>query len=203
MRALFQIMVSSSLLACASLAEELTTESCLAPDSLHKVVLRGGNDGDGDSYKLAILDLNSGTPILSRSAQGYAAFKLATEPANFRCRWSPDSKLVAIFERGTKRSGVTSIYRVKARAVQEIPFPDLMPLIRPHLTAEMRALWLRPEEWLPGHGLRLSVEGTQMDEAHGNFRFVLTLQMRADEKGRIAAKVASFRPDRSIPGSIK
>jgi hypothetical protein len=85
-----------------------------------------------------------------------------------------------------------------------VPVPDVMPLIRPHLTAEMRAIWIRPELWLPGHELLLSVEGTQMDEEHGNFRFILALQLRPVGKGgKLAAKIGSFRQDRSIDFSVK
>jgi len=117
--------------------------------------------------------------------------------------WSPDSKLVAVYMRDTKRSGDTAIYSVIGDKVIAIAVPDLMPRIRPHLTAELRSSWIRPEVWLPDHVLILSVEGTQLNEEHANFRFILTLELRIDKKGKAAAKITSFRQDRSIDCSVK
>jgi hypothetical protein len=51
--------------------------------------------------------------------------------------------------------------------------------------------------------LILSVEGTQLNEEHANFRFILTLELRIDKKGKAAAKITSFRQDRSIDCSVK
>ena len=152
---------------------------------------------------MAIRDTSTQKDTYSRTAGGYAAFTAATWPANLKCLWSHDSKLVAVFERGTKRSGDTTIYLVSGDTVQEVAFPDVMPHIKPHLTAELRAIWVRPEVWLPEHGLVLSVEGTQMDEEHGVFRFILTLRFHTNKGGKFVAEVASFQQDRSIPFSVR
>ena len=194
---LLSILLSTQTL-CAA---DKFTDDDMAPNFEHQIILHGDDESGG--YELDIRAPNEDKPLCSRPAGGYAAFSMATDPANFKCLWSPDSKLVAIFERGTNRSGDTTIYFVSGDKFQEIGLPDLMPLIRPHLTAEMRAIWVRPEVWLPDHELILSVEGTQMDEEHGNFRFILTLQLRSTKTGKFTAKVASFRQDRSIDFSIK
>ncbi len=174
----------------------------MAPDYKHQIILRQGNTDTGD-YELAIRDTSTEKDIFSSPAGGYAAFSAATSPANFRCLWSPDSKLVTIFERGTKRSGDTTIYFVSGDTVQEVAFPGVMPRIKPHLTAELRAIWVRPEVWLPEHGLLLSVEGTQMDEEHGVFRFIVTLRLHANKGGKFVAEIASFQQDWSIPFSVR
>jgi hypothetical protein len=111
--------------------------------------------------------------------------------------------LVAIFERDLKRSGDTTIYALSGDKIQEIAFPDLKSLLRPHLTAAMRSSWVRPEVWLPDHKLILSVEGAQMDEERGVFRFILTLQLHPNKRGKFTSKIASFRQDHSIPFSVK
>jgi hypothetical protein len=201
MRASPTILISVLLSTQALCAADKFTDDCMAPDYKHQVILRG-EDGSGE-YELVIRAPNDPKPLFSRQAGGYAAFGMATQPVNFKCLWSPDSKFVAIFERGTKRSGDTTIYAVTGDKVQEIPFPDLMPRIGPRLTAELRSIWVRPEVWLPDRELILSVEGNQMDEEHANFRFIITLQLRPTKTGKFAAKVASFRQDRSIEFSIK
>ena len=173
----------------------------MAPDFNHQVVLQG--DIETRAYELLIRAPTDGKILFSSAAGGYAAFSAATDPANFKCLWSPDSKFVAVFTRGTKRSGDTTIYSVTNDKVQEITFPELMPLIARHLTSEMRALWVRPEVWLPDHSLLLSVAGTQMDEEHSNFRFILTLNLKPDKSGKFAAEIASFQQDRTVPFSIK
>lgn len=183
-------------------AAEQRPDDCSAPDSKHYVVLiQSGEEAQG--YQLEIRSVDMDKPLFARPAGGYASFTAAASPANFKCLWSPDSKFVAIFERGTKRSGATTVYSVSAGRVQEVAFPDLMPSIRPHLTAEMRASWVRPEVWLPDHELVLTVQGSQMDEEHANFRFILTLQFSADESGKLTAKMTSFRQDKSVNFSVK
>lgn len=202
MRAFSKITVCVLFSAQALCAGEQTTDACMAPDYKHQIVLRQANVDTG-GYELAIRDTSNQKDIYSRPAGGYAAFAAATGPANLRCLWSPDSKFVAIFERGTKRSGNTTIYLISGDTVQEIDVPDVMPRIKPHLAAELRALWVRPEVWLPEHGLVLSVEGTQLDEEHGVFRFILTLRLHANKEGKFVADIASFQQDRSIPFSVR
>jgi hypothetical protein len=197
------ILLSLVLATDALSAVEQRADGCNARDSKHYVVLIGGDEELEQSYELQIRSVDAAKPLFSRSAGGYAYFKAAATPANFKCLWSPDCKFVAIFERGTKRSGDTTIYALSGDKVQEIAFPDLSPLIRPHLTAEWRASWIRPEVWLPNHVLILSVEGTQMDEEHGVYRFILTLKLQPDNTGKFIAKIASFEQDHSIPWSIK
>ena len=195
------ILLSVFLLAQTLCASEKFTDDCMAPDYKHQVVLRG--DEDTGAYELLIRAPADNKTLFSGDAGGYASFTAATNPANFKCMWSPDSKFVAVFTRGTKRSGDAAIYYVTENMVQEIAFPDLMPSITRHLTAEMRALWVRPEVWLPAHGLLLSVEGTQMDEEHANFRFLLTLTLKPNKSGKFTAEIASFQQDHTIPFSIK
>ncbi len=173
----------------------------MSPDFQHEVFLEG-EEGLGEC-ELRIRSLTDGKILFSADASGLGTFRTATEPGNFKCLWSPDSRFVAIFTRGTKRSGETALYRIAGDQVQPIAIPDVMPRIRRHLTAELRALWIRPEVWLPGHGLLLSVEGTQMDEAHANFRFILTLNLKAGKSGRWTAAAAAFEQDHTIPFSIK
>ena len=179
-------------------ANEATTEDCMAPNFKHWIVLFPDHDPDGGEYKLAIRVSNAEKPIYSRLAGGYAAFSAATHPANFKCLWSSDSNFVAIFERGTKRSGETSIYLVGGDKVQQVTFPDLMPRIRPYVTAEMRAFWVRPEVWVPDHKLILSVVFTQLDEKHEAYRFILTLQLRKTTVQHPVATIASFQQDKSF-----
>jgi len=182
-------------------AAEKFTEDCMAPDFNHQIVLQG--DAETRTYEFQIREQTDGKTLFSKGAGGYAAFSAATDRANFKCLWSPDSKFVAVFTRGSKRSGDTTIYSVTDDKVQEITVPDLMPLIARHLTSEMRALWVRPEVWLPDHSFLLSVEGTQMDEEHGSFRFILTLNLKPDKSGKVSAEIASFQQDRTVPLSIK
>ena len=182
-------------------AAEKFTDDCTAPDFNHQVVIQGSSESGG--YELLIRATTGGKTLFLRTAGGYAVFSAAIAPANFKCLWSSDSKFVAIFVRGGKRDGDTSIYSVTDDKVQEIAVPDLMPLITHHLTAEMRALWVRPEVWLPAHGLILSVEGAQSDEEHANFRFILTLNLKANRSGQIKAEIASLQQDHAIPFSIK
>jgi hypothetical protein len=174
----------------------------VASNFKHQVVLRG-NDDDDSGYNLIIKRTTEDQPLFSQELGGYAAFGMATEPLNFKCLWSPDSKLVAIFQRGGKRIGDTTTYAVNGDQVRKIPLPDVLPRIRPHLTAELRALWVPPEVWLPDHDLILTVTGTQLDEAHGIFRFILTLQLRPAKNGTWTTRIASFRQDRSIDFSVK
>ena len=179
-------------------ANEATTEDCMAPNFKHWVVLFRDHDPDGGEYKLAIRVSNADKPIYSRLAGGYAAFSMATHPANFKCLWSSDSKFVAILERGTKRSGETSIYLVSGDKVQQVTFPDLMPLIRPYVTTGIRAFWVRPEVWVQDHKLILSVVFTQLDEKHAAYRFILTLQLRKTTVQHPVATIASFQQDKSF-----
>lgn len=201
MRASLPILLFLMLLPQTLHAAEQRTDECGAPDSKHYVALI---QPEGvEEYRMEIRSVDVEKPLFSRLAGGYENFKAATSPTSFRCLWSPDSKFVAIFERGTKRSGNTTIYFVDGDKVQEVALPDLMLLIRPHLTAEMRSSWVRPEVWLPDHELILSVQGSQMDEEHANFRFILNLRLHIDKTGKLTAETVSLRQDRSIEFSIK
>lgn len=191
------------LLAGHLLAAEQTTEDCMAPDFKHEVILFQDDEETGSEYKLAIRHPGADKPLFSRQAGGYAQFNSATTPANFKCLWSPDASFIAIYERQGRYGGGTFLYSVTGERVRKIAYPDLTPLIKPHLTAEMHSSWIRPEVWLPDHQLILSVIVTQRDEERGGFRFILTLQLpRADTPSK-TAKIVSFREDRSINATTK
>lgn len=181
-------------------AAEQRTDDCNAPDSKHYVTLVQQEGAFGQSYELQLRSVDKDQPLFERPAGGYAYFKAALDPTNFKCLWSPDSRFVAISERGTKRSGGTTLYSLQADKVQEIAMPDLLPLIKPHLTAEIRASWVRPEVWLPNHELILSACGTQNEEERSKFefRFILNLRLQTDKNGHSVAKVVSLRQDQSV-----
>ena len=174
----------------------------MAPDYKHEIFFFRDDKDSGDYY-LGVRVPGAEKPSFSRPASGWPDFSAVTSRYNFKCLWSPDAKLVAIHTRGTKRSGDTSLYAASEDKVQEIVFPDIMPRLRPHLTAELRAIFVRPELWLPNHQLLLSVEGTQMDEEHGVFRFILALQFNQSRTGQFTASIASFRQDQSIAFSVR
>jgi len=201
MRIATRLLLSLIFLITPLYAAEKMTDDCMAPNYKHQILIQGSDESDG--YELIIRASDGNKTLFSRPAGGYASFNASTSLANFKCLWSPDSKFVAIFERGTKRSGETSIYYINEDQVKEVTFPDIMRLIKPHLTAELRAIWIRPEVWLPDHELILSVVGTQLNEEHGVYRFILNLQLISDKTGKQIAKIKSFRQDRSIDFSIK
>ncbi len=200
MRTFVLVLFCSLLLAVPLLAEEQTTEDCMSPDYKHHVYFFRDSPESPEFF----LRINGQDQSFSKPANGWVDnFAALTSRDNFRCLWSPDSKLVAVFTRDTKRSGSTLLCAAGENKIQEITFPDFMPRLRPHLNAEVRAIWVRPELWLPRHRLLLSVEGLQQDEEHGAFRFILALRVHQSKAGRFTARIVSFQQDCSVPFSVR
>lgn len=192
------MILAVSLLIAESGAAEKKTEECMAPDANHEVVLiLDDANKDDRKFQLALRTLGSDKPLYSRSAQGYVPFKLAANPTDFRCLWSHDSKFVAVFERESKRTGVTSLYLLSGEKndnVQELAFPDLMPLIKPHLTSELRALFIRPKEWIQGRHLIFFITFTETSDQTAN-SFILTLKMPDANAPQSTVTLVSFVED--------
>lgn len=171
-------------------------DATMAPDFKHQVVLEGNDPELG--YSLSIMDLDSNESLLSMGWGGYAVFKTATWPDNFKCLWSPDSRFVALLERGTKRSADTILYYIHGTHAQEVAVPDFMPLLPPHFGDKIRAIWVRPEVWLARSWSNLSVEGTRTVAQHAVYRFILTLQLCIGKNGKAVARIGSLKPDHTV-----
>ena len=185
-------------------ADEQTTEESMSPDYKHEVYFyKADPSDDAPGYTLRIRAPGADEILYEEPAGGYVAWSAASSKYNYKCLWSPDSRFAAVFIRDTKRSGATNIYEFHGDKVQKVKLPDLDRLVRSHLTAEWRASWVTPEVWLPNHELLLTATGTQLNEEHGVYRFVLTLRLPITESKSATAKVVSFRQDRSIPFSIE
>src|SRR2546423_1468372 len=171
-----------------------------APDGRYYIALVRSTDETDSIYQLEIRSITAEKPLLAIPAGGYASFTAAANPENLRCLWSPDAKFVAIFSRGTKRSGETKIYSIRDDTVQEVAFPDTAPLLKSHMRAEIRSAWIRPEVWLPQHHLICSITGTTTGgEDRCAFRFIAFLRLHAPAAdGHVTAEVASFEQDASI-----
>ena len=176
-----------------------------APDSRHYVALVQSGDETDSGYQLEIRSTNAEKALLVIPAGGYARFTAAAAPANFKCLWSPDAKFVAIFTRGTKRSGNTRIYAIRHDTAQEVAFPDTASLVKPRVKAEIRSIWIRPEIWLLQHQLICSITGTTTGgEDQSAFRFIVVLRLHEQSgDAPTTAEIISFEQDSSIPFSIK
>ena len=205
MRCLLLLAVFALTIGQALASAEQRPEGGNAPDGRRYIALVRTTDETDSVYQLEIRSIDAEKPLLATPAGGYASFTAAAKPENLRCLWSPDAKFVAIFTRGTKRSGDTKIYSIRDDTVQEVAFPDTASLLKPHVRAEIRSVWIRPEVWLPQHQLICSITGTTTGgEDQCAFRFIAFLRLHSPSPdGRPTADIASFDQDASIPFSIK
>ncbi|MEP6668563.1 MAG: hypothetical protein ABJF10_05385 [Chthoniobacter sp.] len=177
--------------------EEVTAEDCMAPDFKHEVYLFT-DFGKYHELAMGIRSTGGEKPLFAHGVSSVMGLSANRNRDHFMCLWSPDSRFVAIFERETKRTGVTNLYFASGDKVQEVAFPDLMPRIRPYLQTETRAFWVRPEVWLPQHQLLLSVDVIQNDEDLPAFRFIVTMQLPDPQARHFAGRIVFFQQDKSV-----
>src|SRR4051812_32154100 len=204
MRSVLSVAVLVLTIGRALASAEQRPDGGNAPDGHHYISLVRSSDETDSVYQLEIHSTDAEKPLVVIPAGGYASFTVAAAPENFRCLWSPDSKFLAIFTRGTKRSGDTRIYSIREDVVQEVAFPDTASRVKSHTGPEIRAIWIRPEVWLPQHQLICSITGTTTGgEDQCAFRFIVSLRLHESADRRATAEIVSFDQDSSIPFSIK
>jgi len=150
---------------------------------------------ESQEYQLQILNTETGQVIFSESAGGFVPFAGANSPEQVKCLWSPSQKFVAVYKRGAKRDGDTSLYAPSPDSVQKVSLPDFAVLVQDEIPGELRAVYVRPELWLPNHHLALSVTGlSYADRGGGDFRFIAILKVTSVSH-RWKATLLSFQRD--------
>lgn len=180
-------------------AEECPVPNSWSPNKQYELVVSAKNaDSPEDGYNVGIRRFGDDKLINFTQSGGWVYFNAATNPANIKILWSPDSKFLALYLRGGRHDGNTSIYSVNESKVQEIKFNDLDEMLRPNLgEGETFSFFVRPEFWGADRELFLSVEGSQRKPQTEAFRFVITLQLAQVKDGKVVAKVKSVRDDHS------
>jgi len=167
----------------------------LSPDKHYKILIL--SDAENSSvFSVGIQRADSNKLIFDGLCAGYGYYRSAEDPDYFKGLWSPSSQFVAIYTRGTKRTGETTLYFINENKVQEIKVPAMGELIQTRLgKSEVKSWLVRPESWTSDRELVLSVEGTQSNQ--GLFRFLVTLQLSKGKAGSYVAAIACVKEDRA------
>jgi hypothetical protein len=166
-----------------------------SPDHRYKLVFAQNDPVEPQAYDLEILNTETGQIIFSEGAGGFVSFDGANSPEQVKCLWSPSQKFVAVYKRGAKRDGDTSLYAPSPDSVQKVSLPDFAVLVQDEIPGELRAVYVRPELWLPNHHLALSVTGlSYADRGGGDFRFIAILKVTSVSH-RWKATLLSFQRD--------
>jgi hypothetical protein len=155
--------------------------------------------------RMVLVDFEAGTElrvlrgeevIFSRGALGWGKARYLVEDQEFgaKCFWAPTGPLVAFFERQTKRSGDTTAMAIKGGKVQEMDLKFVSEAAKAKLGKKARAIFTRPELWLPNDRLALSVGGT----AEGDlYQFVAIVEFK-EVDGVWEAKLESLKPSEGV-----
>ena len=165
-------------------AAQKDAPNAISPNSQYKVVILASNE-ESPGYEIGIQRIFGEEPLFKKASGGWVYYRAAESPINLKCLWSPDSKILAIYMRGSKRDGDTSVFSVVEDKVNEIKIPEMSEMLQPYLgKADIRGFFVTPELWGTNHELFLSVVGTQLDEQREDFRLIVALQLVQAKDGR-------------------